>query len=352
MGKQKDHYVPQFYLRNFANNKKQVGVFDRGNQAWRTNLTNVKDVSAEKDFYTIRGAGDGARDVESLLSRIEGEASRVIHRIHESDFVLNANERNALSFYIVLQYLRTKSTRLALRETANGMDQMRAELTLRYSTDDQFRRQTRSALGYDPIAEEVETYKKSLHDLASGAISRDVTNTHIQTMLAISREVSPVYAQQPWTLLVASSRSIITSDHPVCLFNVGPTQSGLGLLTVDGVLFPLSSKSALLIDLNETEDALNMSTMAIEGRQALEINQAIASHCENQLYAHPQTKLPAKFPYPSKTKISGEINGSLYRRGESMWEVLRRDMLPAWDNYFARMSPAGSDRKGMLSPIE
>lgn len=47
----KQHYVPQFYLRHFANEREQLNVFEVSTQ--REYVSNIKDVACERFFYNF-----------------------------------------------------------------------------------------------------------------------------------------------------------------------------------------------------------------------------------------------------------------------------------------------------------
>ncbi|UEM16719.1 DUF4238 domain-containing protein [Bradyrhizobium barranii subsp. barranii] len=78
----KHHYVPQCYLRQFANTKGkafQVSVFDREEQ--RSFKNNVKDVACQNYFNRIHLDGMDPNALESAMSEFESGLAEALVRI-------------------------------------------------------------------------------------------------------------------------------------------------------------------------------------------------------------------------------------------------------------------------------
>ena len=64
-----DHYVPRFYLKNFA-------VADKPGRVWcyqrnrRPTLRGVKSVASEEDYYSLKEADDAFKQIETDSSPI------------------------------------------------------------------------------------------------------------------------------------------------------------------------------------------------------------------------------------------------------------------------------------------
>ena len=105
------HYVPKFLLRNFGTGKKdQVWVYDK--QCGRSFQTNAKNVASENRFYDFVIDGE-TYSLEDSLSKIESRTKPVISKILGSDSisVLDLEERNILSWFLAIQFIRTRSFR-------------------------------------------------------------------------------------------------------------------------------------------------------------------------------------------------------------------------------------------------
>lgn len=71
----KQHYVPQFYLRNFASDRSRVSLYNITNGRFVENA-NIRTQCYEDYFY-------GTTGMENLLSQIEGMAARLLSDLHD-----------------------------------------------------------------------------------------------------------------------------------------------------------------------------------------------------------------------------------------------------------------------------
>ena len=103
MGNKKNqHYVPKFYLRNFSNNGKNVGLFMPEKNIYRNNAS-IKSVAYSPFLYGEDGI------VEDLLSKIESRWASVIRKIINNKFdSFNQEEYILLYSFIVISKSRTK----------------------------------------------------------------------------------------------------------------------------------------------------------------------------------------------------------------------------------------------------
>lgn len=63
------HYLPQMYLRGFADEAERVWVFDRQNNAYVHQ--GILNTAVKKDFYTIVGPDGQKTDaVETMMANI------------------------------------------------------------------------------------------------------------------------------------------------------------------------------------------------------------------------------------------------------------------------------------------
>jgi Protein of unknown function (DUF4238) len=114
------HYVPQFYLREFAESNEQLYVYDK-----RTDKifpTHVKNVAHESYFYDIpKGWGDSTinRQVyEKKLSGIEAVYKRVLAVVlnHEGSGSLDFEAAWGLADMLRTQFIRTRAARNLVHE--------------------------------------------------------------------------------------------------------------------------------------------------------------------------------------------------------------------------------------------
>src|SRR5258708_1592170 len=148
-----EHFVPQFYLKQFSEDSKRLHVFDKRSQQVFVSL--VKDVASRTGFYDwtqeetnhiigkmeqdkshatgakleeLQKAIDALREqtqfVEIVhLGKIETSFSKTYHRIlgelDSNNPHFASNTREEFSLFIALQFLRTIEAREDLRERSN-----------------------------------------------------------------------------------------------------------------------------------------------------------------------------------------------------------------------------------------
>lgn len=123
---QNEHYVPQFYLKYFANKSGLVLVTDKINRS--TFESSPRSICAIKDLYEIKKSKNEYAErntVEKALSCYEGflkeKLSKLIYRCEyeKSPFVITGEEDAALAFFIALQLVRQPETKKYLNDVYN-----------------------------------------------------------------------------------------------------------------------------------------------------------------------------------------------------------------------------------------
>lgn len=93
----RNHYLPQFYLKNFCNNGK-LWVYDRENKQYR-NQTPV-NTAVQSHYYSFEDEkGDKNTDIEKGLSKIEGETGPIISKLNNREQITD-KEKGILSVFI------------------------------------------------------------------------------------------------------------------------------------------------------------------------------------------------------------------------------------------------------------
>ena len=105
------HYVPQFYLRNFAIPGKPGYIFaySRKNEQFETTINSV---AAKNDLYVLKNK-DGTKDggLEEMFSRLEGDCHPIIGKLIENKKIdiLREEEKVILSYFIAFLFTRNLS---------------------------------------------------------------------------------------------------------------------------------------------------------------------------------------------------------------------------------------------------
>jgi hypothetical protein len=117
----KQHYVPKFYLKAFAETKNGeyfTHCFDKS--AHNQYKVNIKDIGCENYFY---GASKPlSQKLEKLLAEFDSKFTRVYDKL--STYSLGAlrwKEKEVFAQFITIQELRTREMREYLRQTAMSL---------------------------------------------------------------------------------------------------------------------------------------------------------------------------------------------------------------------------------------
>lgn len=120
----KGHHVPESYLKRFTHNGSQLFVFDKFTK--RPFPANINDIATERYFYDIPTefvTGKVKQQItEEILSDIETSFSNVSHGIIEAiknNGSITANQKEAMSYFLTVQILRTRKFRNLLQVVLN-----------------------------------------------------------------------------------------------------------------------------------------------------------------------------------------------------------------------------------------
>jgi hypothetical protein len=116
----KHHYVPQTYLKGFANNKDQCFVVDASTR--EDFIASTAKIAAERDYNKIEAEGVPPDAIEKELGNFEGIIAPGINRVRESaSFGENGKDREDVINLVTLLAVRNPRTR-------SDMEKMYTEL--------------------------------------------------------------------------------------------------------------------------------------------------------------------------------------------------------------------------------
>src|ERR1043165_1038029 len=156
------HYVPQLYLRNFANNRKQVTAVDR--KEGKTYPSNISNVAAETHFYASQEeSGEWSVKFEESLSKFEGMIAPAITSVVKDDVFPPSDEhRHLLALFIASQWARTPRERDQMAQSADWL--MKTHIAM--GGKDQLR-EAMTAMGFDATDEDVDEEWRDRTDFPS-----------------------------------------------------------------------------------------------------------------------------------------------------------------------------------------
>lgn len=285
--KRAHHVVPQFYLRRFADDLKQIYQTDKTNGA--AALTPVKHATVVRDLYTVDGnEGDELDTLEDIYSRIESDAARVFKSVLDDDvWPLNDQQREAMSIWIAAQFLRTPRMRNALDESMNEHRKHIESLSL----DD-----VRTQLGDAPWSDaELEAKWKETLEYYS-VDGPQPRNAQARWFGHLLEEATRGMFLRNWHLARFDAPVLLTSDSPVLpMREDGSFQEVKNPAAAFLTAVPLDRATLLLIQ--PTRATLQGDRTVQQTREfASMINLVMAEHADQYVFEHPEDKIHENLP--------------------------------------------------------
>ena len=212
MGKPiKQHYVPQFYLKNFSADKKSINCFDKINI--KAYSQSIRNVAQEKHFYELESLY-----LEDDFASLEKDVSYYINNIvwtEKYKALNNLKQRSKLALFMAAQLIRTLERRqlveLQLKELKNHLTETGVMNDTLNSYFDEF-------LQDDSIK---ESHLKLIQEMLPFLVEHLFFNK--------------------WVLLTNKTNvNFLTSDNPIVMYNAH-YPAGLDQ-EYNYTFFPLSSK--------------------------------------------------------------------------------------------------------------
>jgi hypothetical protein len=243
------HYLPQMYLRGFADEDDLVWVFDRQTKTYLHQ--GVINTAVKKDFYTVVGPDGQKTDaVETMMANmVEGPMKHIIERLDKKNLTWDGEDRAILALFVAL--LRTRN--LAFDKDQNDLTK-------------EFHQWWSKATHPSPEAVEKslrEYEEKTGQDMTDVSPQelfemirddqfefKNLRQNNIKMMMSLSLEIAKVLFRLNWEILAApKGTSFVTCDNP---FTVVPppffddTLEGYGILTPgSSTVVPLSRRTAI-----------------------------------------------------------------------------------------------------------
>lgn len=248
----RQHYVPRFYLKHFARQKKSKEYVIRCfNKETRKKIQqNIRQVAMERYFYDD---GDPP-EIEDTLSHLEGLHSKAYHKIIKNQSLeeMTLYDKAMICHYIMIQNERTRSARarnaqlteLIYKDGEHGIDLPPFE-----SLDNDYKEwllESRAAVG------QINIMLKPI-EMEDGTIHYPL-------------EVIFKMVELEWILLKNTMKlEFYTSDHPVFVYNPPIKENemirgfGMAAYTARGVeiYFPLTPHFCLVLFDKEVSEYKN-----------------------------------------------------------------------------------------------
>jgi len=212
-GPRRHHYIPQFYLKRFANKQRRmIRIPLPVPSPPSRQVTHIKNLAVMRDFYTVLTTKGESALMEKLLSVWDHDASQCFQRLtNKGAWPISANLKLRIAFWIGLLFVRSPHS----RRQAEAITELTAELvnSLRSDSDD--------AIDLDSIWRH--------------------QNDVIKLMISVTSHLVEDLAARQWQVVHFNSKDGLLLTDTGSFLVPGPSfrVSGTGVATAAEVLVPL-----------------------------------------------------------------------------------------------------------------
>jgi hypothetical protein len=281
------HFVPQFYLKNFAlsSSDPRVWVYRRTGEPQKLP---IKTIAAVQGFYkvTIAATGEKSEVVEQLFAQVEGQVKPLLDRLLEAETSVSfsAEEFSLLAYFVALLYLRGRSFRAKAHN-------LRTEFFKQW-----LKEEAKDSIGFKALAENAgykmeEKKLEETRELLSNfdehftiRVKRGEESELLKQMFDMAQPLSEEVFHKKWQLCESREKIFLTSDNPVTVMQYSdmPHAEVRGFAT--GIIaLPLSPFRCLLLEPGRIRRELKVSQM---GRNAVvNVNQSTMVSAHREVYS-------------------------------------------------------------------
>lgn len=206
----RNHFIPEYYLKNFCDNNGKIWVFDRKKN--HKIMTEVHAIGCEKDLYTNEME-------EGLANKLEFPMRFVFQALLDHEKITD-EQKFRFSEYINVFQKRTPAFKDRIHK---------------YKEYHEI-----SHTGYKDIINKFSTTKEQIDNTYQNLDDRIIWESIIEP--SSSFEVVYSIFQMTWIVYTTCAPSFITSDNPVFV----PTKTGIVGTPFTEFSFPISSTSVLV----------------------------------------------------------------------------------------------------------
>lgn len=300
-----DHYVPQFYLRNFEIPNRRRWIFEyRKGQPPRPRA--IRAVASIDNYYSLNGAlaDNERRSIDRLFQQLETGTAHIINHLLTADNThLHPDDREILSMFVSFLAFRTPHARSrVMRMDAQG----RAQILRILAGYQEFFVQQAQRIGID--ADEAEAARQAVLDLGDDLqieYGEGADDYFTGAAFEMADFVVPLVNEKYWNLLECSDGGFVTSDNPVTLVRPKdvPPQLSIGFEQAT-IILPISPRRCLILSNSPVprefmRDALlqllfhpfqvlvhKRKVISISRDEATAINRSIISQAHEGVFAH------------------------------------------------------------------
>jgi len=286
----------------------------------------ASQAARETDFYRIESPDIDPVEVppllfETLLSRIEGEASQAIdYLVRNGEPGLSGDDRVWLSAYLAFQITRGRAFRAEQDAAADMLFKLTTQAT------EASARHMLEVADIEPTPEAIATTLDMLENLQAGRlVVREQTAAIIGRGAELAEFLTPQLLYRRWLVYWASHVPFVTCDEPVVILE-GPDadrrrRGGVG--TADVVVFPLSPEAVLAM-FHPDDDPDDVALYPqLDSRETADLNLEIAANSHRWLFERSDRTatlgmslppLPPATAQEGPLELVGEPNARLFNQ--------------------------------------
>jgi hypothetical protein len=290
------HYVPQMYLRRFADADKRVVLVNRDDLS-QSEIKTTRQALHLDDFYgwdtglSPESVDDPAmldpEHIEKLLGVFESRAAGAFDRLIESGHPPTiAKDRYHLTHFVALQAARGQRFREDLSQIATFA--MRKHM-LANSDPDRVRNWL-AERGDPHEPNDVASFTESAYGPNGPRLVPDQALAIQQALGFAMQQVAPTLWSRSWVVLTFDEPCLLTSDEPVVAFH--PEDEPVTAMTAQFVLMAVDRQHLLIMrrvapEPDNPEPTVADSFARGTPEQAAHFNSLVATQAERYVVHHP-----------------------------------------------------------------
>jgi hypothetical protein len=252
MDKERHHYIPRFYLKNFAcdEDKKFLYVYEYKGKIFKSSIS---DIGVKKGFYTFinKFTKQKTSIVEDFFASIENKTAPVLDRIIRSEKInIDNEEKELLSLFMSILVIRTP--RFTSISENFEIETMKNIAKIIAQNPKVFFKFVKKHWKQDMKDDEIEQLRKSILEIDKRfgiTIKNGKAYFFKRGMEMVLLLTDTFLNSKRWHLLINNtSYPFITSDNPIAIQKVKHLpeimSKGFGYGTI---IFPISPKLCLLL---------------------------------------------------------------------------------------------------------
>ncbi|MCG2688699.1 DUF4238 domain-containing protein [Candidatus Parcubacteria bacterium] len=268
------HFVPRFYLSNFADGKGMIWVFDRKTKEYHQQ--NIRDTAVQRHYYRVKlKTGEYSTEVEKLLSAVEAKACLAMNKLTKNEH-LSEEERSNIAIFMGFQKTRVPDFE---KSTNEAQEKLFKEISKRSFCSVEATKDILEGLnkneteGKEKSVTPEEMHKFIQEEEYTIKFPRERT---IKTMLKIAVHLAEYFVEMDWLIVCAPKKTtFITTDNPFTLFpppdhNSNSFWGGVGIITKGAKkAFPISPNTSLFI--GDMGNQFTQTTISCDKARAINI---------------------------------------------------------------------------------